>query len=116
MPLDARNRLLHDAQALLVARILFPAAAERGTRLLGLGELHELLEREAAQVAKPDQLLAARDVRRGVRPVRALLAPGARAEQPELLVVADRARRHPDGPRHPPDTHGRGTQAGAPIS
>src|SRR6185437_13710231 len=94
LALDIRNRLLDNPEALLLARVAFPAAPQRSTRLLRLGELDELFERQSEQVAQPDQLLQAADVRIGIRPVRALLAPRARPEQPELLVVADRARGH----------------------
>jgi transposase InsO family protein len=100
LALDVRNRLLDDAKPLLVARILLPATSQRGPRLLRLGELDELLERQAEQVAQADQLLEAADVRLGIRPVRTLVASAARAEQPELLVVTDRARRDADALRH----------------
>src|SRR5207248_647107 len=46
LALDVRDRGLDDAEPLLVTRVLLPAAAQRGTRLLRLGELDELLERE----------------------------------------------------------------------
>src|SRR5690242_6149332 len=99
LALDVRDRLFDDPQALLVARILLPAPAQCGTRLLRLGELDELLEDQPEQVAEPDQLLQVGDVGLGIRPVGALLAI-AGAEQAELFVVADGARRDADALRN----------------
>src|SRR5579884_2640693 len=92
LPFDERDRLVDDAQALVVARRAGPAASQHRARLLGLGELDQLLEREAEQVAEPDQLLEPHDVGLGVVAVRSLRARAGRAQQPALLVVADRPR------------------------
>ena len=56
LTLDERDRALDDRRALLVGRGLGPLVAERRARLAGLGERGELLEREAEQVAKADEL------------------------------------------------------------
>src|SRR5581483_1958456 len=88
LPLDERDRLVDDAEALVVARRAGPAAAEHRPGLLGLGELDQLLEREAEQVAQADQLLEPHDVGLVVVTVRALRARAGAAQQPALLVVA----------------------------
>src|SRR5262249_54747144 len=88
--LDVRKRLRDDAP--LVGVGLVPFAPERGTSALRVGELLQLLEREIEKVAQPRQLADALDVLVAVEPVRAARPLDAR-EQPELLVVTDRARR-----------------------
>src|SRR5581483_2206456 len=61
---------------------------------LGLEQLRELLEREPEQVAQTNDLPDPIDVGLRVVAVLALRALGPLAEQPDLLVVADRPRSH----------------------
>src|SRR5262249_33836425 len=96
LALDERDCRLDDLGPLLVGRALLPLAAQRGTSLLRLGQLDELLKRQPEQVAQPDQLLQPDDIGLAVEPVRALLALRLASEQAALLVVADRPRRHAD--------------------
>ncbi len=96
LPFDQRDRRADDLRPFVVGRIARPLIAQSSAGLFGLGELDEFLEREAEQVAQSDQALQANDVRLAVEAMRALAPPGSRTQQPELLVVADRARRHAD--------------------
>jgi hypothetical protein len=56
-----RDGGLHDPRALGVAQGVCPLVAQGCTGLFGLGERDDFLEREPEQIAKPDQLLQARD-------------------------------------------------------
>src|SRR3954467_13456588 len=89
-------RLLEEL--LLLGRVVrrLEALANDGPRLLGLDEALQLLERDPEQVAQPDQLLQARHLGLAERAVTALLEPGRRRQQADLLVVADRPRRRAD--------------------
>ena len=64
-----------------------------GARGLGVEQHRELVEREAEQVAEPDDLAHALDVGLAVGAVLALGAVVGAGEQADLLVVADRPRR-----------------------
>src|SRR5947208_1745554 len=68
-------------------------AADLGARGLGGHELTQLVETQVEQVAQPDQLLQPLDVRLRVQPPLALLALLGCGQEPDLLVVANRARR-----------------------
>src|SRR5581483_7340814 len=96
LPLDERDRLADDARAFVVARRVHPAIAERGARLARLGEGGQLLEREAEEVTQAQQLDEPGHVGLAVEAVGPLRARRRCAEQAELLVVADRARRYAD--------------------
>ena len=88
------QQLLQDAACARRAPRSGGLAAELGAGALGLEQLRQLLERQAEQIAQaddlPDPLDVGLGVERGACP-RARSAP--RAEQPDLLVVADRPRR-----------------------
>ena len=96
LPLDEWDRRVDDPRPLGVARVIVPLAAQHLPRLLDLGEREQLLEREAEQVAEPEELPQARDVGLAIEAMRAFRARRRRAEQSELLVVADRASRDAD--------------------
>ena len=96
LSLDQRSRLLHDPQPLRIVGSLLPPVPQTRPRVFGLGELDQLLERQAEQIAEPDQLLQARDVRIAVEPVCALRPLVVAAEQSKLFVVPNRARCDPD--------------------
>ena len=74
---------------------LLPLAPQRGAGALGGDQLAELLERDAEQLAQPEQLAEPLDVLLAVGAVGAGLALLLGGEQPDLLVVADRPRRGP---------------------
>src|SRR5436309_2233590 len=93
LALDERDRRVKDAPALVVGRVALPPLPELRPRLLCLRERYQLVEREAEQIAEPDQLLKTADVRVGVLTMRAFAPRAVRAEKPELLVVANRAGR-----------------------
>ncbi len=89
---DVAERLVEDppADGGILGRL--PLAAQPGAGSLGLEQLRELLEREPEQVLEPDDLLDPIDFAGGVAAVLSLLALGRAGQQPDLLVVADRAR------------------------
>src|SRR3954452_4305579 len=68
-------------------------APQRRPRLLGLDQLLELLERDAEKLAQAQQLAQALDVLVAVGAVPAALARLRGRQEPDLLVVADRAWR-----------------------
>jgi hypothetical protein len=90
-----RERRVEDAQPLRVRLRRVELPAQSGARLFRLDELTQVVERQVEQVAQPRQLREPLDVLLPVQPVRALRACAA-AEQADLLVVADRARRDAD--------------------
>ncbi len=92
LSLGERDRCVDDPRTLVVICTLGPLIAQGGARLYGFGELDELVECQPQQVAEANELLQTGDVGIGVEPVCALRALPGLVEQPELFVVADRAR------------------------
>src|SRR5581483_10132707 len=91
--LEVGQRLLERGAPLLGFGGRVEAAPRVRPHLFGHDHRPELVEREAEQVAQARDLAQALDVGLRVHAVLALLALDAR-QQAELLVVADRPRRH----------------------
>src|SRR5689334_1654035 len=87
LPACDLRRTLEDRDTLLVGRVAVPLVAQRRASLFGLGQSDELLERQAEQVAEPDELAQPGDVGLRVVAVSALAARGTTCEQAKLLVV-----------------------------
>src|SRR4051794_10684854 len=93
LPVQVAQRLGEDLAA--ARRVVDSAelAPQRRAGLLRLDQLLELLERDAEQLAQAQQLAQALHVLVAVGAVPAALAPLRVGQEPDLLVVADRARR-----------------------
>src|SRR4051812_48179795 len=70
LALDERDRVVEDAKPLCIVGVALPLVSQRGARLFCFGKPRQLLEREAEQVAKANELLDARDVGLAIRAVR----------------------------------------------
>ena len=98
LALDVAERLVEDlAAAVAVGVAVVPLLAQHAACLLDLEQLLQLVEADAEERLEPQRLAQALDVGVGVEamaPGLALLA--AAGQQPDLLVVADRARGRAD--------------------
>src|SRR5919107_2669326 len=114
---DVLQRLGQDLLAPLDRRrAVAPLLAQRVASVLGLDDVAQLVERQTEEVLQAQQLLEALDAALGVGGVRAGVALGARRQQAELLVVADRPRRRARAPGEVADPQpggGRGRHAAA---
>src|SRR3954447_15515545 len=112
LALDVAERLVEDhPSAVLVHVTGVPLRPQRSASVLCLDQRLQLVERDAEQLLELQHLAQALDVGLVVGAVRAMLAVVRALQQPDLLVVADRARRGADLARYVADPHVRAGSA-----
>src|SRR5689334_12601929 len=114
LTIEVPRGLLEDRGAPAGAGMpVVPLVAQRRARVLRLDDLAQLLERQAEQLLEPQRVAQPLHVLLGVGAVLAGLALARRAEEADLLVVADRARCRADRPGDLADAHQAATASGS---